>query len=255
MGFIWKYFTGFLSVTVVVFLWWYLTKDLPDSKQFLYPSPGNVISAFERNSWRILEFSLTTWWRILLGLAIGGGIGFLIGLLMHSSLIFRRTIDPIIEVIRPIPPIALTPFFIIWFGLGDAGQVAIISLTSFMIISVGTFVAMNNVSSKYIKAALTLGADSAILYKTILIPAILPSMVSSMRVASASAFGVTVAAEYLGAQGGLGFMIRNARTVLDTDAILLAAVMLGVLSLGTDWIIRVVFKQVTPWSPEWRLEK
>lgn len=243
--------TNILSVATVIGIWWALTANLPARDHLFYPSPGAVLDVLFRNGSQIMLYSLTTWWRILAGLVLGGLAGIAVGVAMSASVMVYRLIDPIIELIRPIPPIALSPFFIIWFGLGDLGQLLMIGLTTFMIVCVSSLVAVQNVAPNYVKAARSLGAGKLALYQTVLLPAISPSMLGSVRVASASAFGVTVAAEYLGAQGGLGYMIRNARVTLDTDAILLAALLLGVLSLATDQIIRFVFWRITMWAPRW----
>jgi taurine transport system permease protein len=243
--------TNILSVVAIVAVWWALTYDLPAQYHIFYPSPGAVIDVLFRNTSQIFIYSLTTWWRIIAGLVLGGLSGMAAGVVMSASVVIYRIIDPVIELIRPIPPIALSPFFIIWFGLGDLGQLLMIGLTTFMIVCVSSLVAIRNVAPNYVKAARSLGAGKWALYATVLIPAIAPAMLGSVRVASASAFGVTVAAEYLGAQGGLGYMIRNARVTLDTDSILLAALLLGVLSLATDHIIRFLFWRVTLWAPRW----
>ena len=101
----------------------------------------------------------------------------------------------------------------------------------------------------FIRVSKSLGADDLTVYKSVIIPAIIPNILPSIRVALASSFALTVAAEYLGAQGGLGYLIRNARTILQTETILLAAIILGLESLISDLIIRAIFKRFTGWIP------
>lgn len=240
---------SFIVILVTILVWIILTRNQTTSQRLIFPSPDSLLSILV-NQWpAILHYSLTTWYRVLVGLAIGSVVGFLTGLLMTWNDWINSIFDPIVELIRPIPPIALTPFFILWFGLGDLGQLLLVALGCFMVIVVTTIVSVKNIEPVYIRAARSLGANDLDLYRTIIIPAILPSLVSGIRVASATGFGLTVAAEYLGAQGGLGFLIRNARTILQTNAILLAAILLGIESFLTDRLIRLISRKLTKWTP------
>lgn len=242
----------YIGITVTVFIliiWFGLTRNQTTQQRLIFPSPDSLLSVFV-NQWQtILKYSFTTWYRVLSGLAVGTLVGFCTGLIMTWNTLINSILDPLIELIRPIPPIALTPFFILWFGLGDLGQLLLVALGCFMVVVVTTVVSVKNVNPIYYRAAKSLGANDLDLYLTVFIPAILPSLASGIRVAAATGFGLTVAAEYLGAQGGLGFLIRNARTILQTDAILLAAILLGIESLVTDILLRIIFKTLTKWNP------
>ncbi len=237
-------------ILLITFIWIILTRNQTSKQLLIFPSPDSLLSILF-SQWReILVYSLTTWYRVLAGLAIGSFIGFLTGLVMTWNDWIEAMLDPIVELIRPIPPIALTPFFILWFGLGDLGQLLLISLGCFMVVIVTTVVSVKNVEPVYVRAAKSLGANDFDLYRTVFMPAIIPNLFSGVRVATATAFALTVAAEYLGAQGGLGFLIRNARTILQTNAILLAAIILGIESFLTDRLLRIIFRQLTKWTPK-----
>lgn len=245
-----KIISTIIVIAILVIAWYLLTLNQNTKGALIFPSPKLLIITLNDQGQQILSYSLTTWYRVLLGLIIGTVCGLTAGILMTYSKIFYFILDPIIEIIRPIPPIALTPFFILWIGLGDGSQLLLISLGCFMIVTVSTFVGINNVSPVYIRAAKSLGANKRQLYKTVYIPAIIPGLLSGIRVALASSFALTVAAEYLGAQGGLGYLIRNARQVLHTETILLAAIILGIESLISDQLIRYLVKIITKWTPE-----
>lgn len=245
-----KIISSSIVLFLLVLLWYFLTINQTPKSALLFPSPVLLLNTF-LNQWKsIINYSFTTWYRVIVGLATGTILGMLTGILMTYNKALYYILDPIVEIIRPIPPIALTPFFILWIGLGDLSQLLLISLGCFMIITVSTFVGILNVNPVFIRAAQSLGAPKLYIYRTIYIPAILPSLSSGVRVALASSFALTVAAEYLGAQGGLGFLIRNARTILHTETILLGAIILGFESLITDQVLRIIFKQLTKWMPE-----
>ena len=238
-----------LIVLLVLFLWYVFTLNQTSHQRLVYPSLTALINVIGENYGSIMNYSLITWYRIVFGLLIGSLIGFFFGIVMTWSKLIETIMDPFIEIIRPIPPIALTPFFILWFGLGDLGQLVLVSLGCFMVLIVTTIVSIKNVSPIYVRAALSLGASTFNIYKTIYIPAVMPSIASAIRVAAATGFGLTVAAEYLGAQGGLGYLIRNARVTLNTEIIMLAALILGIESLITDQALRSIFGKITRWLP------
>lgn len=237
---------GFCTIIFVFFVWY--TISISIEKSIFLPGPKLVFSALYNNFSTILLFSLATLSRVIIGFLIGALLGIIAGLAMNRSYIFMAFLDPLIEAGRPIPPIALIPFFILWFGLGNISQILLIALGCFMIIVVNTAVAVGNVSPIFIRAASSLGAKPRDIYRTVVIPAITPHIISGIRIAIAMSFGITVAAEYLGAQGGLGYLIRNARTTLNTEVILLGIILLGLESWSLDRIIRIFGSYLTRWS-------
>lgn len=245
-----KILIGFVCFFFLVSVWFILTRDQTPQQKLVFPSPESVFLIFKSRWIQLLQFSFTTWYRVLFGLIIGSLVGFLVGLVMTWSHWIHSILDPFIEMVRPVPPIALTPFFILWFGLGDFGQLLLVALGCFMVTVVTTIVSVQNVDPIYARAAKSLGANDLDLYLTIFIPAITPNLLPGLRVAAASSFSLTVAAEYLGAQGGLGFLIRNARTTLQTDTILLATILLGLESFITDYTLRLLFQKLTHWLPK-----
>lgn len=239
---------SFLSVFILLIIWFLLTLNQSKNQELLFPSLSKMFIAFGDNFQNTINYSLITWYRVLVGMLIGMFFGLFIGIFITWNKYIEAVVDPIIEIIRPIPPIALTPFFILWFGLGDIGQLLLVALGCFMVIVISTVNAIRNVKIIYIRAARSLGASDIDIYRTVFLPAILPSLSSAVRVSAATGFGLTVAAEYLGAQGGLGFLIRNARVTLNTEVIMLAAILLGILSLVTDQLIRLIFGLLTKWN-------
>ena len=237
---------SFLTIAVLFAIWFLATRH--SVPELIFPSPESVWHAMMSLRVRLLNDSLVTLARVVSGWGLGVALGIITGLLMTLSRTFYSISDPIIEAIRPVPPIALIPFFIIWFGLGPGGQIALIALGCFMVMAVNTFVAVQNVPSIYLRAASSLGASRIEIYRTVIMPAILPSLASGFRIAAALAFGVGVAAEFMGAQSGLGFLIMVARRTLNTDTILLGTIIIGVESYLVDRCIRSVTGYLCRWS-------
>lgn len=222
----------------------YVTK----SNAVPFPNPVEVVKAIERSGWRFLHATALTSARVAIGLVIGGMLSYSVFYLGYLSKSFLSVFSAMIEIVRPIPPIALTPFFIIWFGIGNFSQILMIVLGSFMVIFVGMVESVDNLETEMMDASSLLTKNKSYEFWKLVVPKSLPSMLGPYRIAAGTAFALTVAAEFLGAQGGLGYIIRNARTILQIDIILAAAITLGIVAAGFDALIRYFVKYLTPWN-------
>jgi len=188
----------------------------------------------------------------LIRVALGFGAGTLLGIGLGLAMSYNRKVlyffDPLVESMRPVPVIAMIPFFLMWFGIDETGKFLLITLGVFAILVVSTVEAVRNVPRKYILAAQTLGASKAQRFRTIIIPAIAPELIGPLRVATALSFTLVVAAEFMGAQAGIGYRILEARRMLNTDVILLGVVVIGLLAGLADMLVRAATTHITRWS-------
>lgn len=212
------------------------------------PSPSDVKASFDQLGSNYWIFAFATFKRILVGLSLGTLLGIAVGLNMIRFSFFNALVQGPIELVRPIPPVALIPFFIFWLGLTEIAQITLISLGSFMVVVVTLVSAGSQVDRTYLRAGRSLGADESMIVCSVIWPLVVPILVAGLRVAAGTAFGVTIAAEYLGADGGLGYLIRNARTTLSTNSILLAIITLGVESWILDFGLRMAFRPLISWQ-------
>jgi ABC-type nitrate/sulfonate/bicarbonate transport system permease component len=181
--------------------------------------------------------------RILLGFLIGSSIGAPIGLLMGSIPSVRFIIDPYIQFFRFIPSIAwLTPA-VIWFGIGEMSKVMIIIYTTVFIVVINTAVGVASVPPNKIWAARMLGASKLQVFSLVTIPATMPYILTGMMLAMGSSFTAVVAAEMVGAEEGLGYLIFNSRLWMDTRAIFLAIIVLGFLGFAFDMLFRHLIRR------------
>lgn len=213
-----------------------------------FPSPRMVIDAAIRVSDLILLDVATTLGRLAFGLCAGTILGLGLGLAMSYNKKVQYFFDPLIESMRPVPVIAMIPFFLMWFGIDETGKLLLITLGVFAIVVVSTVEAVRNVPNIYILAAQTLGASKPQWFRTIIIPAIIPGLIGPLRVACALSFTLVVAAEFMGAQAGMGYRILEARRLFNTDVILLGVVLIGLLSAMVDSLIRRITAHITRWS-------
>lgn len=216
---------------------------------FKFPSPSTVYySAVDVGLLTMANNMWVTWRRVLEGLALGTSIGVGVGLLMGYSHTVEAALDPIIESWRPIPAIAMMPFILLWFGIEEIGKLLLIVLGVAMILLVSTREAVRNVPPIYLNASRTLGATKVRTYFSVVVPRMVLDIIGPFRVALALSFTLVVAAELMGSQAGLGFMLANARRSLNTGVIFLAVFSFGILSSVTDKVVRRIMAHLTRWS-------
>jgi len=235
-----------LPIALALATWWAL--GLTSISSLKLPRWTQVGDALLDHWQDMTRYSLLTFARVAGGLAIGAVTGWGVGLLMMFSRRVRDFLEPLAELLRPIPPIVLVPFIILWLGLGNTGQILLIALGSFMVLLVSTFEAAAAVPRRYILAAQSLGASRAYAFVAVIVPAIRPHLIGPIRVAAGSAFGLAVAGEYMGAQGGLGYVIRNARVTLNTETMMLASLLIGAEAVCLDILLRWLWRRWTGWA-------
>jgi ABC-type nitrate/sulfonate/bicarbonate transport system permease component len=184
----------------------------------------------------------------LSGFAIGVAFGTISGLTMAYSKLIRDLLGTIFDFLRPVPVFALIPLFILWFGIGRAPQITLIALGTSVVLGVTTLEAIRNVPTIYIRAALTLGANRQRIYTTIIVPYIIPHLIGAIRVAAAASWGLDVAAEFMGSQQGLGYLIILQQTYLRTAGIIFLVIVYSTLAVIMDTLIAQVEKRITAWT-------
>ena len=217
------------------------------------PSPVQLWDAtwdFARNGysgfsmWDHLWLSFS---RLAKGLFWGMVLGIPIGLAMGLSNRWRGIFDPIVELLRPIPPLALIPLFIVWFGIGEEGKVNLLLFASIWIMVIAARSGVLAVNITKVHAAYSLGASKAQVLRHVIIPNALPEILTGVRVAIGVCWGTLVAAELLGASAGLGFTIFKARQFFLLDLMLSAVILISILGVGMDIVMRITEKRLIPW--------
>jgi taurine transport system permease protein len=236
-------------IVIVLALWWTVTTGLGLVRELFFPSPESLFAALNVLNIRLLEDAIATLTRVLLSWVGGSALGVVVGLLMARSRFLMFALNPIIEAVRPIPPVALIPFVILWFGIGDSGKLFLGSLGCFMVMVVNTTVAVTNVPPVVIQASKSLGANDSVVYRKVVFPSILPEILSGFRIGSALAFAVVVAAEFLGADAGIGRLIMSASRTLNTPVVLLGTIIIALMAVLLDQIILRVSAHLTRWAP------
>lgn len=172
--------------------------------------------------------------RVLGGFAIGALPALALGLLMGASALIYNLFNPLIQILRPIPPIAYIPLAILWFGLGNPPAFFLISLGAFFPVLMNTISGVRHVDRLLIRAARNLGATGPALFLRIILPAAMPHILTGLRVGIGVAFIVVIVAEMIAVNSGLGYRILEAREFLWSDKIIAGMITIGLLGLAID---------------------
>jgi ABC-type nitrate/sulfonate/bicarbonate transport system permease component len=215
----------------------------------MLPPPTAVISAAGDLLHRGVLFThiFDSLKRVLLAVGTASLLGVPLGLAMGWSKRFRAAVDPLLEFVRPIPPLAWIPLSILWFGIGDMQIVYIIFLAAFFPVVLNSMAGARDVDSYLVRAGLSLGATRGELFRTVVLPAALPQIFTGIRIGLGIGWMALVAGELVAAPSGLGYMINNARTLFRSDYILLGMVLIGVLGLVLDFAMRQLIRLAMPW--------
>lgn len=185
--------------------------------------------------------------RVLVAVGSAAAVGIPLGLAMGWFAGFRSAVEPVIEFIRPIPPLAWIPLSILWFGIGDLQIQYIIFLAAFFPVVLNSMAGARDIDRYLVRAGLSLGARPSDLFLTVILPGALPNIFTGLRVALGIGWMALVAGELVAAPSGLGYLINNARTLFRSDYILLGMVLIGALGLVLDFLMRQLIRMVMPW--------
>lgn len=212
----------------------------------LFPSPASVGErAVEMLAVGELQGHIAiSVFRIATGFLIGVILAVPLGLVMGNVPLVQRLVDPWVEFFRYIPALALTTMALIWFGSGESSKVFLIVYGTVFIVTVNTVVGVKAIPRNRIRAARSLGASPGQAFLHASLPSTLPFVFTGMRVALGNAFATIVAAELVASRSGLGFVIFNSRLFLDTEAIFVAIISLGLLGFTGDRLLRLAFATV-----------
>lgn len=192
-----------------------------------------------------------TWaslWRVLRGMFFGSLVGIPIGMWMGLSSRARGFFDTPVELLRPIPPLALIPLFILIFGIGDSAAVPLLVFASIWIMIIAARAGMRNVQLSKVRAAYSLGANKRQVLSKVLIPNALPEIFTGLRVALGVSWGTLVAAELVGTDTGLGAMIFQARNFSRLDVIVVGIAIIAILGVLMDLFLRFLESVLVPWQ-------
>ncbi|HEV2040669.1 MAG TPA: ABC transporter permease [Casimicrobiaceae bacterium] len=243
-------FASRLIPWVIGILIWWLIPLTGLVSPALVPSPAQVLAKF----WKLMTQGslwldiLLSCRRVLLGLFTGIGAAIPVAFVLGWYKPARRMIDPLINFFRSLPPIALIPLVIVYFGIGEFAKVVMLFYAAFFSGVIVMYEGIVQTNPVYIRVARTLGATDGEIFRRVILPLSLPHVLTAMRVALGIAWATLVASELIAAQKGLGAVIQNASNYFQIDTIYVGIICIGVLALIMDFVLRKIAARLVAWQ-------
>ncbi len=233
-----------------VVMLWYAVRESGLVKSELVPSPAQVLGQF----WRMLTTQrlwldmYMSFQRVVLGVAFGIVCAVPVGFLLGWYRPVRLLVDPLINFFRALPPIALIPLVIVYFGIDEPAKVVILFYASFFAGVIVMYEGIVQINPLFIRAARTLGATDGEIFWRVVIPLAVPHMLTALRVSLGVAWATLVASELIAAQRGLGAVIQNASNYFQIDIIYMGIVCIGLIALAMDRCLRSATARLVQWQ-------
>jgi ABC-type nitrate/sulfonate/bicarbonate transport system permease component len=220
----------------------------------LLPAPHTVLLAGVEmvRSGELQRDILASLSRVIQGFLVAAVVGVAVGTLAGRSRRLEYLVEPTIELLRPIPPLAFLPMMVLWFGIGETSKVAFIAYAAFFPIFTTTIEGIKYVDPLLIRAAASLGASPRDIFCHVVLPAALPNIITGLRIGFALSFFVIVAAEFIAADSGLGFLINDARTFFLVSNMLLGAAVIGAIGFAFNILLRRLEARLLRWRKDAR---
>ena len=217
----------------------------------ILPEPLAVATAF----WSLLasgtllhDVAISTG-RALGGLAIGGGLGLVLGLLTGTFRTAETLLDTTLQMVRNVPPLALIPLVILWFGIDESAKLFLVAIGVFFPIYLNTYHGIKSVDAGLIEMARSYGLQGWSLYREVILPGALPSILVGLRFSLGLMWVLLIVAETISAQSGIGYMTMNAREFLQTDVVLVGVLLYALLGKLADLVARGLERRLLRWNP------
>jgi NitT/TauT family transport system permease protein len=186
--------------------------------------------------------------RTLTGYILSAVIAIPIGLWMGLNPYVRAVLSPLFNLLRPVPAIALIPVMVLWFGIGETSKIFVIFLASFLYVVLNTSSGVATIPEGLIRAAINLGANRMQLFRFVIFPAAMPSIMAGLKTGLAVSWAVVVAAELIAAQKGLGYMIEDAATFYRINDVYVGVILIGVIGLFMGMSLEAIERRVMHWA-------
>jgi len=181
---------------------------------------------------------------VTLGIALAVPVGFVLGWYRDV----RRFIDPLLNFFRALPPIALIPLVIVYFGIGEPAKIVILFYASFFAGVIVMYEGIAQISPIYVRVSRTLGATDGEIFRKVIVPLTVPHLLTALRVALGVAWATLVASELIAAQQGLGALIQNASSFFQLDIIYVGIICIGLIALVMDLLLRTLSRRLVAWQ-------
>lgn len=240
-----------MIIPILVLISWYIFSNNGVIKSSILPTPGSVVDAFVESvkNGELQKNIIISSQRAFIGLLIGGGIGFFLGLATGLSKIAKLFLNDSIQMIRNIPILALLPLIILWFGIGEEAKVVMVALAVFFPMYLNTYNGIISIDYGLIEMGKIYGLKGFSLFKHIIFPGALQSILVGFRHSLGIMWLILIAAETLASDTGIGYMAMTARELLQMDVVVLSIIIYAILGKLSDFVANVIERIVLRWNP------
>ncbi len=244
------YAAEYLALTAAILALWFFLDVHGDLNPVIMPSPSKVADTLgsligKGALWGDLLISVG---RVLKGYLIAASLGIVLGILIGLSKHLERFTNLLVQLIKPIPPIAWIPLVILWFGIGESGKIFLIFLGGFFTILINVIDGIRQADPKLIEVSASMETPLLKHIFLMVIPSAAPSIFTGLRTGLSSCWMCVVAAELVSSSTGLGYLIMNARQFGRTDVVLIGMLTIGIIGKIMDSLLKVAEKSVIRWN-------
>jgi NitT/TauT family transport system permease protein len=241
----WKSFFTLIIITLV----WELACKTGWLETAILPPPRDVIVTLIRliGSGELLQDAAISLWRVFVGFVLASVFGISLGVMTGLSQHFKEYTAPVLELLRPIPPVAFVPISVLWFGIGNGPAYFLVTFGAFFPIFTNALAGILSMNPIHRDAALCLGASKRLMLTDVILPASMPYLVAGLKTGLGTAWFCVIVAELVGAQSGLGYMIQLNRLTLQSEKVIAGMVAIGVLGYGMNRFMVYIHRRLVPW--------
>ncbi len=239
-----------LVLPVGLALFWEIAVHLGLSNGRLVPPPSVIFNTFAdlARTGELQAHAAATLWRVGWGFVLGVAGGTIVGAIAGYSALVYRLVDPTLQGLRAVPSIAWVPLFILWFGIFEASKIILIAVGVFFPVYLGVMGAVLSVDRKIVEVGRAFRLSGFAMIRRILLPAVLPAYVLSLRAGLGLGWMFVLAAEFLGASSGLGFLLIDGQQLGKPAQIVAAIVAFAILGKLSDWLIVLLSAPFLRWE-------
>ena len=242
-----------ITVLIVTLIAWQVVCDLHVFPAIALPSPLKVWASFVKlvgHGYGGQSLATDIWissFRVGVGFLGAVVVGVPIGLMMARIDFVFRVVDPFLQFIRPVPPLAYIPLLVVWFGIGELPKILLILIGTIPVVIIGTMSGVKATPHLRISVARTLGASEGQIFRHVILPSALPEIFTAMRVGIGVAWTCLVAAELIAASEGLGWLVQYAGQALQVSIVIVGIIIIGILGYAMEVLIRLCERWAVPW--------
>jgi NitT/TauT family transport system permease protein len=241
------YFVASFSILLAV---WELSRAAHLINSDIFPGIPAVLAAAVRaaRDGSLQSHMSASFGRVLVGFSLGMMLAIVFGFLIGWFRVVRLLMDPAVNFFRALPPIALIPLMIIFFGIGETSKIIVLTYASFFPALVVIYQALVNLDPIFVRAARTLGATNAEIFRRVVLPQLFPAIITAARVSLGVCWATLVAAELIAARVGIGAMMVDAQNFFQMPPLVLGILLIGTISLVMDGVVRAIERRLTAWQ-------